>query len=227
MLNNSSKVLIVTSGDSGNTQLLNSSCSSVPLVQRRCQSLCKFTGDDETKHSVIQQQFLCVPQQFHHSKTPRYRKESKSLELFPAELRCIASDSSIEPLRCSREAQGELEDSDKEEEEEEEEEEVVGLLKNTKDAIVLQVPAGDEGTVQRLSLASGETRETDEMDENPWESSDQLRPLDSDMRRDKASVKFSKRVRAVKQWLGSLLGRRTPSPIDDHFNEELERESIV
>lgn len=278
VLNTSAKVLIITDGNSDNA--VNCSCSSQPLVQRRCQSLSKFSTGDEMEHSSIRDhQYLRVPQQFSYVKPPpRARKESKSLELFPIEIRNDYIDgnlmaetgsngSSNIPAFEEREHNN-LEDAN-EEEEADEEEECMELLKNMKeDEIVISVPNGDypncgtethknrhfqsaeyqtiepvpnneEGlidirsecltTVQRLSVASGESPGVG--DETQWESSDQLRPLDSDTRRDKdaaiTSVKFSKRVKAVKQWLGSLLGRHTPPPIDDHFNEEIEKESIV
>jgi len=275
-VNASAKVLIITDGDSNNAD--HCSCNSLPLVQRRCQSLCKFSTGDEMEHSSVRnRQFLCVPQQFQHYKTPpRYRKESKSLELLPADDRNDHADGNLMDANGSKSGSNISEFTEREfcrpkgtNEEEETEEEHVGLLKNMKeDEIIIKVPNSDhptggtgtynnrlfksvdyqtiesvpnnEGfidinseclmTVQRLSVASGESPEADE--ETRWESSDQLRPLDSDTtRRDKdtaiTSVKFSKRVKAVKQWLGSLLGRRTPSPIEDHFSEEIERESIV
>ena len=276
VLNSSAKVLIIT--DAASDEQAHCSCSSLPMVQRRCQSLCKFSAADEMDHSSIRsRQYLCVPQQFHPSKTsPRYRKESKSLELFPIEIRHDYNDENIaltgsnNDLNTLQFSEREQNKSKEPQEDEEEEEEHKELLKNLEEReIVINVPNGgyltdnmgphknrhfqssdyqiiesvpneDDGlidmnsecltAVQRLSVASGESPEAD--DETQWESNDQLRPLDSDTtRRDKdpaiTSVKFSKRVKAVSQWLGSLLGRRTPSPTDDHLNEEIERESIV
>lgn len=76
------------------------------LPQRRCQSLGGIPSDDEgeTQHQQDPvdpgaspgRQFLCVPQAFPNGvkQSQRRRKESKSLDLFPVELRTALSDRS-------------------------------------------------------------------------------------------------------------------------------------
>lgn len=91
---------------------LRSGGSSPCLPQRRCQSLGKFPDEDNAEGERLCQtgsnspnmsgrparQFLCVPTMFPSGRTQsRKRRESKSLDLFPAELRSIRSDRSILP----------------------------------------------------------------------------------------------------------------------------------
>lgn len=111
---NTSQTHVITeaASDADMAGHLRSGGSSPCLPQRRCQSLGKFPGEDNAEGERLCQtgsnspnmsgrparQFLCVPTMFPSGRTPsRKRRESKSLDLFPVELRSVRSDRSILP----------------------------------------------------------------------------------------------------------------------------------
>lgn len=110
------------------------------LPQRRCQSLGGIPSDDEGEVQHQQdptdpaansgRQFLCVPQAFSNNgkQSQRRRKESKSLDLFPAELRSALSDRSA--ASCT--SQDDIED------------EHTRLLDSDDPDVTLTIPNGDQ-----------------------------------------------------------------------------------
>lgn len=130
------------------------------LPQRRCQSLGRFPGDeDEQQHHHQQEQhqragglssvshgprqFLCVPQVFpsRNKSNQRRRKESKSLDLFPSELRSTLIDRSPLPSCASQD---------------ETEDEHSRLLGGSDDHnVVLTIPNRDQPEQAELSRPNG------------------------------------------------------------------------
>lgn len=104
---NASQTQVVTEAASdADVAVYRSGGSSPCLPQRRCQSLGKFPGEENaprlcqsgtsSPNGRPPRQFLCVPQIFPSGKgAPRRRKESKSLDVFPSQLRPGRSDRSI------------------------------------------------------------------------------------------------------------------------------------
>ena len=243
---NASQVQIVTSHDSGDhhsaANTNNTSNSSLPLGQRRCQSLGKFPGDEPRQHAstISNRQYLCVPQHIfpgQASKTPRYRKESRSLDLFPTEMRI--SDRSFYTSG---------------------EEEEQALLQND---ITLTIPNGDQykpnngclkspdyqnrsmlhndvedidaesfPIVKRLSLASAELPDDTDEQMNFCEQLYQLEHLEGDHnKRDTKDAPISSFNKKLKQLFvnfkpfSSASAKSPPLSMDDHLHEE--RESVV
>lgn len=108
--------------------------SSPSLAQRRCQSLGKFP-DQEGGQQGQSGRHLAVPHPVYLNNTSngkpaaRKRKESKSLEFFPSEMRSTVSDRSPLPSCTSRDGN--------------EDEDERALLLEEDDSIILAVPNGE------------------------------------------------------------------------------------
>ena len=119
--------------------------SSPSLAQRRCQSLGKFPDQDGVHQGLGQSgRHLAVPHPVYLNTSngkpaARKRKESKSLEFFPSEMRSTVSDRSPLPSCTSRD--------DNEDER--------ALLLEEDDSIILAVPNGDGYQQQQQQQQTG------------------------------------------------------------------------
>ena len=139
---------------SGEVDYRSGTTASPLLPQRRCQSLGRFPGDEDGHHQQQEQhggmvscsrpkQFLCVPQVFPstgNKSTQRRRKESKSLDLFPSELRSLRSDRSPLPSCASHD---------------DTEDEHTRLLESDEHNVILNIPNGDQQEQAELSRPNG------------------------------------------------------------------------
>ena len=262
-----SQVQIVAHAASQSSQL-----DSPQLTQRRCQSLGRFPGDADTdphRHRSIQpqdettgqsiaserplqQQFLCVPQAYPTGGNKSYhrrRRESKSLDLIPSELRLTLMERSSRLPSCSAS-------------QEDTEDEHSRLLDDHN--VVLTIPNGNRSEQQAaqlsdcLSKPNGHIKlihnDDEGIDVNPetqqqrtsllsasgqhlepekrWHSCDQLQ------RTAKDTAIASTVNKSVKQWLVSLFGVgqasdpfvvRNPPNSGEEFPDihRDERESVV
>ncbi|KAI9555200.1 hypothetical protein GHT06_017715 [Daphnia sinensis] len=150
------QIVAEAASESGDADYRSGTTASPLLPQRRCQSLGRFPGDEDQHHHQQDQQrgiasgshgprqFLCVPQVFPsrgNKSTQRRRKESKSLDLFPSELRSTLNEQSPLPSCAS---QGDTED------------EHTRLLDGSDDHnVVLTIPNGDQPQQAELSRPNG------------------------------------------------------------------------
>lgn len=150
------QIVAEAASESGDVDYRSGTTASPLLPQRRCQSLGRFPGDENPHHHQQDQQrgtasdshgprqFLCVPQVFPsrgNKSTQRRRKESKSLDLFPSELRSTLNEQSPLPSCAS---QGDTED------------EHTRLLDGSDDHnVVLTIPNGDQPQQAELSRPNG------------------------------------------------------------------------
>ncbi|XP_057366529.1 receptor-type guanylate cyclase Gyc76C-like [Daphnia carinata] len=150
------QIVAEAASESGDADYRSGTTASPLLPQRRCQSLGRFPGDENQHHHQQNQQrgiaseshgprqFLCVPQVFPsrgNKTTQRRRKESKSLDLFPSELRSTLNEQSPLPSCAS---QGDTED------------EHTRLLDGSDDHnVVLTIPNGDQPQQAELSRPNG------------------------------------------------------------------------
>lgn len=273
-----SQVQIVAHAASQSSQVdYRSDASASPhLPQRRCQSLGRFPGDADSDHHSrsiqpqdetmgqsiaserpLQQQFLCVPQAYPtggggNKSYHRRRRESKSLDLIPSELRLTLMERSSRLPSCSA-SQEDTEDEhsrllddhnvvltipngNRSEQEQQAAQQLSDCLSKPNGHIKL-IHNDDEGIdvnpetqQQRTSLlsASGQHLEP----EKKWHSCDQLQ------RTAKDTAIASTVNKSVKQWLVSLFGVgqasdpfvvRNPPNSGEEFPDihRDERESVV
>ena len=153
------QIVAEAASESGDVDYRSGTTSSPLLPQRRCQSLGRFPGEEDEQHHQQEQQrvsglvsvshgprqFLCVPQVFpsRNKSNQRRRKESKSLDLFPSELRSNLNDRSPLPSCASQD---------------DTEDEHSRLLGDSDDHnVVLNIPNG-EPELEELSRPNGHIR---------------------------------------------------------------------
>ena len=149
---NASQTQVITEAASdADVAVYRSGGSSPCLPQRRCQSLGKFPSEenaqrlcqtgDNSPTGRSSRRFLCVPPQiFPSNKGARRRKESKSLDVFPSQLRPVSSDRSILNSCPSHEDAGD------------EQTELLGRKNNSPNSTVITIQDSDEQPDQSITI---------------------------------------------------------------------------
>ena len=237
---NTSQVKITTNEDKNDIEYRNEPNDSQNLPHRRCWSLGKFPGDGGTQsadsknsvssecrksvasHGSYNRHFLRVPQHPFAIKSRSGRKESKSLDLFPSDIRNLSND--IHHSATSEERRG--------------------LLDNE---IVLTIPNGGDtnGNLRQFDTNGFIASRAESMDDNYGTKSknvvgvgvdalrrscDSLNELDSDNKKDSTPIAP---IAAVKKFIVNLFGVRqndefaknAPCSKDDRMPRE--KESVV